>query len=49
MKLDHLISQSDIDDFLSLNNPNFSDWVPLIYHPELEIEETTDSASSVSF
>lgn len=38
-----------IDDVLSLNNPNFSDWVPLIYPPELEIKETTDTASSASF
>ena len=38
-----------IDDVLSINNPNFSDWVPLIYPPELEIKETTDTASSASF
>ena len=25
-----------IDNVLSINNPNFSDWVPLIYSPELE-------------
>ena len=38
-----------IDDVLSINNPNFSDWIPLIYPPELEIKETTDTASSASF
>ena len=38
-----------IDDVLSLNNPNFSDWVPLKYPPELDIKETTDTASSASF
>ena len=38
-----------IDDVLSINNPNFSVWVPLIYPPELEIKETTDTASSASF
>ena len=27
----------------------FSDWIPLIYPPELEIKETTDTASSASF
>ena len=41
-KPDHLISLSDI----LINNPNFSDWVPLIYPPALEIKETTDTASS---
>ena len=38
-----------IDDVLSINNPNFSDWIPLIYPTELEIKETTDTASSASF
>ena len=38
-----------IDDVLSINNPHFSDWLPLIYPPELEIKETTDTASSASF
>jgi len=27
-----------IDDVLSINNPNFANWIPLIYHKELEIE-----------
>ena len=38
-----------IDDVLSINNPNFSNWISLIYPPELEIKETTDTASSASF
>ena len=38
-----------IDDVLSINNPHFSDWLPLVYPPELEIKETTDTASSASF
>ena len=32
-----------------LNNSNFSDYIPLIYPPELEIKETTDTDHSVSF
>ena len=38
-----------IDDGLSIKNPNFSDWVPLIYPPELEMKETTDTVPFVSF
>ena len=38
-----------IDDVLSINNPNFSDWVSLIYPPDLEMKETTDTAASASF
>jgi hypothetical protein len=38
-----------IDDVLSINNPRFAEFVPLIYPPELEIKETTDTASSASF
>ena len=38
-----------IDDVLSINNPEFANWIPLIYPPELEIKETTDTASSVSY
>lgn len=38
-----------IDDVLSLNNSNFADYIPLIYPPELEIKETTDTDHSVSF
>jgi hypothetical protein len=38
-----------IDDVLSINNSRFAEFLPLIYHPELEIKETTDAASSTSF
>ena len=38
-----------IDDVLSINNPRFTEFLPLIYVPELEIKETTDTASSASF
>jgi hypothetical protein len=38
-----------IDDVLSINNPRFAEFLALIYPPELEIKETTDTASSASF
>jgi hypothetical protein len=38
-----------IDDVLSINNSRFAEFLPLIYPPELEVEETTDTASSASF
>ena len=38
-----------IDDVLSINNPRFAEFLPLIYHLELEIKETTDTALSASF
>ena len=38
-----------IDDVLFINNPDFSNWIPLIYPPELEIKETTETASLTSF
>jgi hypothetical protein len=38
-----------IDDVLSINNPRSAEFLPLIYPPELEIKETTDTASSASF
>ena len=38
-----------IDDVLSINNPRFTEILPLIYPPELEVKETTDTASSASF
>ena len=38
-----------IDDVLSLNNKNFDNYVDLIYPPELEIKDTTDSSSSASY
>ena len=34
--------------FLSINYPRFAEFLPLIYHPELDIKETTDTASSAS-
>ena len=38
-----------IDDVLSINNSRFAEFLPLIYPPELEIKETTYTASSSSF
>ena len=38
-----------IDDVLSINNSRFAERLPLIYPPELEDKETTDTASSASF
>jgi hypothetical protein len=37
-----------IDDVLSINNPRFAEFLPLIYPPELEIKEITYTASSAS-
>jgi hypothetical protein len=37
-----------IDDVLSINNSRFTEFLPLIYPPELEIKETTDTASPAS-
>ena len=34
-----------IDDILSINNPRFAEFLSLLYPPELEIKETTDTAS----
>ena len=33
-----------IDDVLSINNSRFAEFLPLIYPPELEVKETTDTA-----
>jgi hypothetical protein len=33
----------------SINNSRFAECLPLIYPPELEVKETTDTASSASF
>jgi hypothetical protein len=33
-----------IDDVLSINNFRFAEFLPLIYPPELEVKETTDTA-----
>ena len=38
-----------IDDVLSINNSRFAEFLPLIYPPELDVKETTDTASSASF
>jgi hypothetical protein len=38
-----------IDDVLSINNSRFPEFLPLVYPPELEIKESTDTASSASF
>jgi hypothetical protein len=38
-----------IDDVLSINNSRFAEFLPLIYPPELEVKETTDTPSSASF
>ena len=38
-----------IDDVLSINNSRFAEFLPLIYPPELEVKETTDTAWSASF
>jgi hypothetical protein len=37
-----------IDDVLSINNFRFAEFLPLIYPPELEDKETTDTALSAS-
>ena len=37
------------DYVLSIDNPNFANWIPLIYTKVLEIKETTETASSLSF
>jgi hypothetical protein len=37
-----------IDDVLSINNSRFAEFLPLIYLPELEVKETTDTASSAN-
>jgi hypothetical protein len=33
-----------IDDVLSINDPRFGEFLPLIYLPQLKIKETTDTA-----
>ena len=38
-----------IDDVLSLNNSQFSDYIDVIYPPELEIKDTTDSHNFASY
>ena len=38
-----------IDDVVSINNSRFAEFLPLIYPPEVEVKEITDTASSASF
>jgi hypothetical protein len=38
-----------IDDDQPINNPHVANWIPLIYHKNLEIKETAETASSVLF
>ena len=38
-----------IDDVLSIDNSRFAEFLPLISPPELEVKETTGTASSASF
>ena len=39
---------NQFDDVLSINNSRFAEFLPLIYPPELEVKETTDTVSSAS-
>jgi hypothetical protein len=41
--------RQNIDDVISINNSRFAEFLPLIYPPELEVKETTYTASSASF
>ena len=36
-----------IDDVLSLNNPNFGDYLEVIYPTELEVKDTTESINQL--
>jgi len=38
-----------IDDVLFINNSRIAEFLPLIHPPELEVKDTTDTASSASF
>ena len=38
-----------IDDILFINDSRFAEFLQLIYPPELEVKETTDTASCASF
>jgi hypothetical protein len=42
-------NKANFDDVLSINNSRFAEFLPLIYPPELDVKETTDTASSASF
>ena len=41
------LTHSYIYDVLSIYNPSFGKWLPYIYPPELELQETIESACSV--
>jgi hypothetical protein len=50
MRLEPLISHTGIlMMFYLINNSRFAEFLPLIYPPELEVKETTDTASSASY
>ena len=40
---------SYIDDVLSINNPDFENYLGQMYPPELEIKDTTESNTSASY
>ena len=44
-----LLRYTDSAPLVSINNSRFAEFLPLIYPPELEVKETTDTASSASF
>ena len=48
MRLEPLISHTGILMTFYINNSRFAEFLPLIYPPELEVKETTDTASSTS-
>jgi hypothetical protein len=43
MRLEPLISHTGILMTFSINNSRFAEFLPLIYPPELEVKETTDT------
>ena len=43
------LTVSYIDDVLQIDNPNFVNCILLIYHKDIEITKTTETASSASF
>ena len=47
MRLEPLISHTGI--LMTFYLSRFAEFLPLIYPPELEVKETTDTASSASF
>ena len=44
-----LLRYTDSAPLVSINNSRFAEFLPLIYPLELEVKETTDTASSASF